>query len=66
MTSWPRDSACCTEQGLAAYRATGTEFFRPYFLGLLAEAQSEVGQVEAGLAVLTEALTLVDKTAERL
>jgi predicted ATPase len=53
-------------QGLAAYRATGAEFFRPYYLALLAEAQSKVGQVEAGLSALTEALTLVDKTAERL
>jgi predicted ATPase len=54
-------------QGLAAYQATGAEFFwRPYFLGLLAEAQGKVRQVEVGLAALTEALTLVDKTEERI
>jgi predicted ATPase len=53
-------------QGLAAYRATGAEFFRPYYHALLAEAQGKMGRVAEGLSVLTEALTLVDKTAERI
>ncbi|HEY7491137.1 MAG TPA: adenylate/guanylate cyclase domain-containing protein [Candidatus Tectomicrobia bacterium] len=53
-------------QGLAASRATGTEFFRPYFLALLAEIQGTLGQAEAGLTTLTEALMLVDKTGERI
>src|SRR5262249_20123707 len=39
--------------------------FRPYFLALLAEAHSIIGEPEAGLTVLTEALTLVDTTGER-
>jgi predicted ATPase len=52
-------------QGLTAWRATGAELGRPYYLALLAEAHSIIGQSEAGLAVLTEALTLVDKTEER-
>jgi predicted ATPase len=52
-------------QGLGAHRATGAEIVRPYFLALLAEVRSLVGQPEAGLMALTEALTLVDKTGER-
>jgi predicted ATPase len=52
-------------QGLTAWRATGAEIHRPYFLMLLAEAHGTIGQPEAGLTVLAEALTLVDKTGER-
>jgi predicted ATPase len=52
-------------QGLAAYRATGAERERPYYLSLLAEAYGEAGQPEEGLKVLVEALALVDKTGER-
>jgi predicted ATPase len=33
-------------QGLAAYRATGEELARPYFLALLAEAYGKIGQAE--------------------
>jgi predicted ATPase len=47
------------------YRATGAEALRPYFLALLAEAQGTLGAPGAGLTLLTEALTLVDKTGER-
>jgi predicted ATPase len=53
-------------QGLADRQATGTELARPYFLGLLAEAYGQAGQVGEGLAVLAEALTAVDHTGERL
>jgi predicted ATPase len=53
------------EQGLRAFRATGAEIERSYFLALLAEAHGIMGQPEAGLTALTEALTLVDKTGER-
>jgi predicted ATPase len=52
-------------QGLVAYRGTGAELHRPYFLSLLAEAYGGVGQSEEGLKVLVEALALVDKTGER-
>jgi predicted ATPase len=51
--------------GLMTYRATGAEIARPYYLALLAEAHGTLGEPEAGLAVLTEALTLVDTTGER-
>jgi predicted ATPase len=52
-------------QGLRAYRATGAEALRPYFLALLAEAHGIQGEPEAGLTALTEALTLADTTGER-
>ena len=52
-------------QGLAAYRATGSESARPYFLVLLAEALGKAGRTEEGLSALAEALALVDKTGER-
>jgi predicted ATPase len=52
-------------QGLMAFRATGAELLPPYFMALLTEAYGTLGQPEAGLTVLAEALTLVDKTGER-
>ena len=51
--------------GLDAYRATGAEFQRPHFLGMLAEVYRSLGQPEAGLTALSEALALVEKTGER-
>jgi predicted ATPase len=53
------------QQGLAAFRAMGAEVQRPHFLALLAEAYMKEGQVEKGLTVLAEALSLVDKNEER-
>jgi predicted ATPase len=53
-------------QGLRAYRATGAASNRSYFLALLAEAHGTMGQPEAGLTVLTEALTFAETTGERL
>ena len=52
-------------QSLMTYRATGAEHLRPYWLALLAEAQGILGEREAGLAMLTEALALVDTTGAR-
>ena len=52
-------------QGLVAYRATGSELHRPYFLSLLAEAYEKVGQPEEGLSLLVEALAIVENTGER-
>jgi predicted ATPase len=53
-------------QGLMAWRATGAVGSRSYFLALLAEARGILGEPEAGLAVLAEALTQVDTTGERV
>jgi predicted ATPase len=52
-------------QGLRAFRATGAEINQPYFLALLAEAHGTMGQPEAGLTALAEALTRVDTKGER-
>ena len=52
-------------EGAIAYHATGAELFRPYWLALLAEAQGTIGEPETGLTMLTEALTVVDKTGAR-
>jgi predicted ATPase len=53
------------QQGLATYRATGTEMYRPYYLALLAEGYGLGGKAEKGLSVLAEALAAVDSTGER-
>ena len=52
-------------QGLAAWRATGAEVLRPYFLALLAEVYGHMGQADEGLHVLADAVTTVTKTGER-
>ena len=52
-------------QGLGTYRATGAELWRPYWLALLAEAHGILGEPEAGLTALAEALALADTTGER-
>jgi predicted ATPase len=53
-------------QYLAAQRETGSAVWEPYFLGLLADAYAEDGQVEAGLATLDEALASAQATGQRL
>jgi DNA-binding winged helix-turn-helix (wHTH) protein/predicted ATPase len=52
-------------QCLAALREMGTDWLRPHFLALLAEAYWKKGQAEDGLSVLAEALATVHKTGER-
>jgi predicted ATPase len=52
-------------QGMTAYRATGGEAFRTYYLALLAEAYGSIGQHEAGLHTITEALTMVRRAGGR-
>lgn len=46
-------------QSVAAYGATGADLGRSSYLALLAEAYGKVGQVDAGLSALEEALTAV-------
>jgi predicted ATPase len=52
-------------QGLRAFCATGAEIAQPYFLAFLADVHGILGKPEEGLTILTEALTLVDRTGER-
>ena len=49
---------------IAAWCATGAELLRPYFLGLLAEQYGKIGRSEKGLALLDEALAVVNTSAE--
>jgi len=53
------------QQGLGAVQSIGQKLYYPYHLTLLAEAYGQVGQPEAGLTCLAEALTLVEATEER-
>jgi predicted ATPase/class 3 adenylate cyclase len=50
-------------EGMAAYRATGSEVDRAYFLALLAEVYGQGKQGDEGLTVLEEALSLTDQQA---
>jgi len=52
-------------QSLADWRPTGGELRRPYFLVLLAEAWGSLGEIEEGLCMLDEALTIVSNTIAR-
>ena len=51
--------------GVAAIRALGSEEFRTYFLGLLAETLANAGQSGPALDVVAEALAAVERTGER-
>jgi predicted ATPase len=53
-------------QGLAAWLETGSETYRTYYMALLAKALGLEGQVSEGLAVLAEAIGVVERTGERL
>jgi class 3 adenylate cyclase/predicted ATPase len=53
-------------QGVRAHRTTGAALGRPYHLACLAEAHGTMGEPETALAVLVEALMLVDNTGERV
>jgi predicted ATPase len=52
-------------QGLAASQAAGIELGRAPVLTQLAEICGHIGQTEAGLRLLAEALAVMDHTAER-
>ncbi|HEX4947200.1 MAG TPA: AAA family ATPase [Blastocatellia bacterium] len=52
-------------QGLASARLIKAELYHPYFLCLLAEAQSKSGQSEEGFAALDEAQRFIEKNEER-
>jgi DNA-binding winged helix-turn-helix (wHTH) protein/predicted ATPase len=54
----------CLLRGLAAHRDAGTELFRPYWLGLLAEVHGQEGRVDESHKVLAEALALIARTGE--
>src|SRR5438105_13675802 len=49
------------QEGLAAFRATGTEALRPHALCLLAEACRQTDRLDDGPSALAEALAAVDE-----
>jgi predicted ATPase len=53
-------------QGLMDYRATGAVYYVPLFLVWLADICGQAGEVEEGLLALTEALTVIETTGERV
>jgi class 3 adenylate cyclase/predicted ATPase len=53
------------QEGLAMFRATGMELWRPYFFCLLADACIETGRLDDGLSALTEAMAAADEHEDR-
>jgi adenylate cyclase len=51
-------------KGVEAFRRTGAQLMRPYFLSMLAEACAKDGQTDAGLAALDEAMAMADRTRD--
>jgi len=52
-------------QGLAGFKATGTEVIRPHFLGLLAEALGAAGRADEAIRLSEEALEVAVANGER-
>jgi predicted ATPase len=72
LRGWAMAEQGCNEEGIAqiregltAFRATGPEILRPYFLCLLAEARMDMGRLDDGLSALTEALAAADEHQNR-
>jgi predicted ATPase len=61
-----QDGIAQLHQGLRACQVIGVELLRPHYLALLADAHGIIGQHALGLQVLTEALTRMDTTGERV
>jgi predicted ATPase len=51
---------------VTAFLETGTGMFRPYWMGLLADAHRQADQVDEGLSQATRALAMVERSGERL
>ena len=51
-------------EGLAGYRATGSEMGYSYFLALLADSYRQAGETDAGLAAIDEAMAMVSRSGE--
>jgi predicted ATPase len=60
-----REGIIQQREGLAAYRAIGSEAFAPYFLALQAEALGDVEKPNEGLVSVCEAIAAADRTGER-
>jgi predicted ATPase/class 3 adenylate cyclase len=61
----PETGLAQIQQGLNDYEATGAAVGQLHLLAMLAEVQGQLGQFEAGLATLAEAIRLVPDKGER-
>jgi DNA-binding winged helix-turn-helix (wHTH) protein/tetratricopeptide (TPR) repeat protein len=59
------EGALTTRRGIAAYRQTGSVLGATHLLRQLAEVYRDVGDVEAGLKVIEEAMALAVNTGDR-
>jgi predicted ATPase len=59
---WLHGDPAELRDGIAAYRATGSGFGMPTYLGFLAEAYGKQDRPDEGLPVVAEALALADAT----
>jgi predicted ATPase len=69
---WALSEQGQAEEGIAhmhhaldVLQTVGFHLYRPYFLGLLAEALGKAGRAQEGLTILAEALTTGRRTGER-
>jgi predicted ATPase len=53
-------------EGITASQKMGAETWQPYFRALLADLYRKKGRPETGLALVTEALSMMDRTRERV
>lgn len=60
-----REGLSLLRNGLAAFRATGTQAWLPFLLRFVAKACEIAGQIEESLVVLDEALQIAARTGER-
>jgi predicted ATPase len=65
MQGRPAEGVAQIRQAFAVYPNMGPGLYRSYYLGLLAEGYGQVGQPEAGVRAVAEALTLVATTEVR-
>jgi adenylate cyclase len=59
---WLDGDVALIAAGVDAYRATGSRFGLPTYLGLLAEAHERTGEAETGLAIVADARRVADDT----
>jgi predicted ATPase len=60
------DAAQAITAGLAKFRATGATFWTPLYLPYLARAYAELGQFDGAWRCISEAITTVETTKERV
>ncbi len=62
----PEQGLAKIQEGLGIWRMTGAVLATPMFLYLLADAQVRAGQIDEARAAVSEALTLISQTEERV